>query len=60
MPPFHWDLVSIWIIIAADQVLRCAITIIFIKHKKVLQSVELLDERRKLPGALSSEAAAGE
>lgn len=57
---FHWDLVSIWIIIAADQVLRCAITIIFIKHKKVLQSVELLDERRKLSGALGSEAVAGE
>lgn len=42
---FHWDLVSIWIIIAADQVLRCLITMLFIKRKKVMQSVELLEEK---------------
>lgn len=42
---FHWNLVSIWIIIAADQVLRCIITMIFIKRKKVMQSVELLEEK---------------
>lgn len=57
---FHWDLVSIWIIIALDQVLRCVITMIFIKRKKVMQSVELLREKEEASDNIHIAGAAAE
>lgn len=42
---FKFDLISIWIIIALDQVIRCLITMIYIKKKRVLDSVELAEEK---------------
>lgn len=41
---FKFDIIAIWIIIAIDQIIRCIITIIFIKKKRVLDAVELAEE----------------